>query len=975
MQSKRNELINRVKRIQSRVDLQLKSIDFKFDQYDLLPNIKKYINQSIKLNPASKKARGIEFLSQEERGLCVGLSDYYLYSKGNNRGKEFFNRLAVIAQAKWETEDSLERLEPAIEMEFIKLTNYIRWLHNKMYISTYHHSELGKKVEVIRHDDEAPVIHEFGIASFFTEEEFLNIFNKCLQGLQDPRMVGLRTCKHAMGLYIENTERFCFYDPDFEGGCEVILETPEDLHAWLVYRSLHYDISKLEEAVPPYLELGMDFFRNQNTAEKIYPDPFIFIKECIANDSKYLQRTVNSNQSLLFLNCFTYHPETVFKLLENKEYAKSSINVFIPNFHFTPLIYCCQENYIDLVEALLNSGADPNMGHDPTPLEMAINFGRLEVTKLLIQAGADLNKTIKSSSLLPLFHAVKAGNLEISKVLFNKYRKAGGQVDTPDAYKNTLFLYAVESGNRGLVDFLLEQGANRKDALQVSIRWGYLEVASYLMHKFQMVSEAEDLVALLNYKQPETFHFIQSAILSGSDIFRIRYHFGSSQSLASWALSNTHPKSEQEIACIQSILQKLEENPVSKFVANVTCRINKLKDRLIQEQDKIYLKRDFLRYSEELEKIGQKISGMTEMLKIISRDPGKPVGEIVRVVGKKYPLLLSGFIPHPEKNIIDLIIMLEENEKQAFPSIAHEQPLLLGPANAKHVPKNMPALTGYKSLFHNNNGSNSKAPPIPAFSPFAKFKRQANQLFKELAASEREQQEKLTSIDNTADDATKVDSIKEGTTILLRQLDACVTFIQQLKNCNTNTVQQKNQIKVIKDRINWHCTKINQLFKQTIRAVPELEDFLFRVERDLISTNQQEAVCGPLFNMIKISILQSNDLIKLKDNTKFTQKEMLFNEYCNDIKAAKNLAELKQAINANPKRLQLSLEENFQSFAGLKLYSKLFESEDKTGMLQSTSQKYMLRLRRQFEQIIGIQKKIDTSTHVEQTHFGIVHHT
>ena len=211
MISSREYLIDRIKQLKLKVDQQLATQKIKFNQYDLLPNIDKYIKSNL---PTEEKRNQDKSLSKaERRGLCEGLSSYYLYSKDNNRGKEFFSRLSKISQVKWNKKNELD---PALEMEFMKLTNFVRWFHGPAHFgASFNQGELDKKIETIRQDDESPVIHEFGIASFFKEEEFLNTFKQCLHA---PRMVLLRTPSHAMGLYMEEN-KYCFYDPDFEGGC------------------------------------------------------------------------------------------------------------------------------------------------------------------------------------------------------------------------------------------------------------------------------------------------------------------------------------------------------------------------------------------------------------------------------------------------------------------------------------------------------------------------------------------------------------------------------------------------------------------------------------------------------------------------------------------------------------------------------------------------------------------------------------
>ena len=95
----------------------------------------------------------------------------------------------------------------------------------------------------------------------------------------------------------------------------------------------------------------------------------------------------------------------------------------------TPLMYAVDEGHMEVVKLLISKGADVDMigeyEGDPgyTPLLVA-SFGEIEIVKLLIIKGADVNIQTPIYGLTPLYFA-SLGSIEIVKLLI----KAGANVD------------------------------------------------------------------------------------------------------------------------------------------------------------------------------------------------------------------------------------------------------------------------------------------------------------------------------------------------------------------------------------------------------------------------------------------------------------------------------------------------------------------------------------------------------------------
>ena len=96
----------------------------------------------------------------------------------------------------------------------------------------------------------------------------------------------------------------------------------------------------------------------------------------------------------------------------------------------TPLLYAAQNGDREIVELLIQSGADINCHNEPyriTPLMVAAAQNQIEVVKILIAAGADIN-AVNDDGTPTLAIAVHRGYLQIVTLLL----AAGARVDIED---------------------------------------------------------------------------------------------------------------------------------------------------------------------------------------------------------------------------------------------------------------------------------------------------------------------------------------------------------------------------------------------------------------------------------------------------------------------------------------------------------------------------------------------------------------
>ncbi|GAX25889.1 hypothetical protein FisN_6Hh073 [Fistulifera solaris] len=154
--------------------------------------------------------------------------------------------------------------------------------------------------------------------------------------------------------------------------------------------------------------------------------------------------------NVLPLSCasFRNQPDNVLALLEygaepNRGHGKSALHMAVV------------QNHIDIVRILVEHGAQVNSDTSP-PLSLAVSHGHSEITALLLQHGADPN-SVDAFGITPLLAAIAKRRLDLVQLLLQY--KAKVNASTTVLQQTPLFL-AILSEQVDMVQLLIEHGAD-----------------------------------------------------------------------------------------------------------------------------------------------------------------------------------------------------------------------------------------------------------------------------------------------------------------------------------------------------------------------------------------------------------------------------------------------------------------------------------------------------------------------------------
>ena len=194
------------------------------------------------------------------------------------------------------------------------------------------------------------------------------------------------------------------------------------------------------------------------------------------------QREITEDEEKLWSAAQDGNVEKITRLLSIGLLDVNSIPKYL---YTTPLMIAALKGHKDVVNLLLNKGAEIDKGddYDRTSLHVAATWGNLHVVELLLEGGAQHNSRTRDG-LTPLHWAAEGGHKDVVEVLIDY----GTDVDIKDYHGCTPLTWAAMSGHMDTVHLLLKMGGDPnarnlrgETPLEGASRWGHKDVVQVLL--------------------------------------------------------------------------------------------------------------------------------------------------------------------------------------------------------------------------------------------------------------------------------------------------------------------------------------------------------------------------------------------------------------------------------------------------------------------------------------------------------------
>lgn len=143
-------------------------------------------------------------------------------------------------------------------------------------------------------------------------------------------------------------------------------------------------------------------------------------------------------------------------IIQTKKLIDKGANVNARNrSRQTPLMFAASRGFMEIARLLIEKGADVNATYAYANVLMAAaSANRMEMAQLLIEKGAKVNGPIPSGAT-PIYSAIKRGLIDMVKFLIKK----GADVNVKDRYGITPLKFAIQYKKYNIVKILKAAGA------------------------------------------------------------------------------------------------------------------------------------------------------------------------------------------------------------------------------------------------------------------------------------------------------------------------------------------------------------------------------------------------------------------------------------------------------------------------------------------------------------------------------------
>uniref|UniRef100_A0A0A9WC50 Ankyrin repeat and KH domain-containing protein 1 n=1 Tax=Lygus hesperus TaxID=30085 RepID=A0A0A9WC50_LYGHE len=213
----------------------------------------------------------------------------------------------------------------------------------------------------------------------------------------------------------------------------------------------------------------------------------------LLTEGRSVHETTDEGESLLSLACSAGYYELAQVLLA----MHANVEDRGIKGDCTPLMEAASSGYVDIVRLLIHHGADVNAQSSSgnTPLMYACAGGHVEAVRVLLDNGANVEDHNENGHT-PLMEAASAGHVPVAEILLAR----GAGINThSNEFKESALTLACYKGHLDMVRFLLEAGADQEHktdemhtALMEASMDGHVEVARLLLDSGAQVNMPTD---------------------------------------------------------------------------------------------------------------------------------------------------------------------------------------------------------------------------------------------------------------------------------------------------------------------------------------------------------------------------------------------------------------------------------------------------------------------------------------------------
>lgn len=243
-----------------------------------------------------------------------------------------------------------------------------------------------------------------------------------------------------------------------------------DMVKYLILSGLNIETANYESLTPLDSAVSNDQYITArillSAGAKVTPHPAGYRVDPLSNASR------NGNLDMVKLLINNGYPKNNMgmALCMAAEYNRTDVIKYLigagvnPDSEFnqeTALGHACSYENVQTIKTLLDNGASVNGGTiKGEPLNVACLYGEPETSEILVNKGANVNLvyTCKDGSITdpPLWKAVESGSLDIVRLLVEH----GADINYKDKAGATILIHASMFGSKSVLEYLLQKGAD-----------------------------------------------------------------------------------------------------------------------------------------------------------------------------------------------------------------------------------------------------------------------------------------------------------------------------------------------------------------------------------------------------------------------------------------------------------------------------------------------------------------------------------